>query len=96
MPVLHGSVVSDRAFIQIHDDHLIDRLMVDRLVMSGVMQTQISIAQQRIADDIRKRRVYWRAGPDNKVFIKGVVAMRDTQNRALAGQLQRVNAEIVG
>ena len=70
--------------------------MVDRLVMSGVMQTQISIAQQRIADDIRKRRVYRRAGPDNKVFIKGVVAMRDTQNRALAGQLQRVNAEIVG
>ena len=60
------------------------------------MQTQISIAQQRIADDIRKRRVHRRAGPDNKVFIKGVVAMRDTQNRALAGQLQRVYAEIVG
>ncbi|SPX11928.1 Uncharacterised protein [Escherichia coli] len=59
--------------------------MVDRLVMSGVMQTQISIAQQRIADDIRKRRVYWRAGPENKIFIKGVVTMRDTQNRALAG-----------
>lgn len=70
--------------------------MVDRLVMSGVMQTQISIAQQRIADDIRKLRVYWRAGPENKIFIKGVVTMRDTQNRALAGQLQRVYAEIVG
>ena len=61
--------------------------MVDRLVMSGVMQTQISIAQQRIADDICKRRVYWRASPENKIFIKGVVTVRDTQNRALAGQL---------
>lgn len=70
--------------------------MIDRLVMSGVMQTQISIAQQRVADDIRKRRVYWRAGPENKVFIKGVVAVRDTQNCALAGQLQRVYTEIVG
>ena len=38
--------------------------MVDRLVMSGVMQTQIGVAEQRIADDIRKRRVYWRAGPE--------------------------------
>ena len=51
------------------------------------MQTQVSVAEQRIADDIRKRRVYRRAGPENKVFIKGIVAMRDTQNRALAGQL---------
>ena len=70
--------------------------MVDRLVMSGVMQTQISIAEQRIADDIRKRRVYRRAGPENKVFIKGFVAVLYTQNRSLAGQLQRVYAEIVG
>lgn len=40
--------------------------MVDRPVMSGVMQTQIGVAEQRIADDIRKRRVYWRAGPASR------------------------------
>ena len=33
-----------RAFIQIQQNDLIDSLMVDRLMMSGVMQTHISIA----------------------------------------------------
>ena len=55
--------------------------------VSDLLGSGIADAEQRIADDIRKRRVYWRAGPENKVFIKGVVAVRDTQNRALAGQL---------
>ncbi len=38
MPVLHGSVVSDPGVYPDQQNDLIDRLMVDRLVMSGVIR----------------------------------------------------------
>ena len=85
-----------RTFIEVDDHHAIDSRPVDRLVVRGVMQAVIPGAQHRVRDPLLERVGHRFAAAEDKVFIKGVVAVRDAQNRAFAGKLERIGGELMG
>ncbi len=60
------------------------------------MQALVPGEQGRIAHDIGQRNGGGFTAAEHEVFIKGVIAVGDAENSALAGQLQRLHAEVIG